>query len=647
MKYRPEIDGLRAVAVLAVIFFHAGISFFSGGFVGVDVFFVISGFLITSILLRDIEAGSFSIVHFYERRIRRILPALTIVILVSLPFAYYFLLPSQLEEFSESLAAVSMFYSNFLFWLKTGYFELDSELRPLLHTWSLAVEEQYYLFFPLLLFLISRVRIRKQIGILTVLFIGSISLAKVWENSYPMAAFYLLPARLWEILLGSFVAFYSFHKKKETSNKELPLAAKQILSALGLALIFYSIFAYDENTPFPGFYALVPTLGTALIILFASEKTITHKFLQNKLFVGIGLISYSAYLWHQPVFVFARILNGKDPDNNLVIALIILSLGLAYLSWKYVETPFRDKSRFSRRKIFQYAAVSTFVIIGIGVVGFIGEGFGNRIAPNGMTYAELDGIAQANRGIGRDCGYEGPIDKCKTNGSPEILIWGDSYAMHLAPGILASNPDAGIAQMTMSMCGPILESAIINSKHPRSWAEDCNHFNDNVIEWLEDNPNVKYVVLSSPFRQYFNSNNDMLVNGEIMPTDFDLVVSQFRNTLSTLSQIGVKPVVFAPPPTNGDNLFNCLVSDVFFLGLRDCRISLEDYQNHQKVIIPFLKEIEKEYPVVWLGETLCDDAFCETELGDVFIYRDTGHLSIEGSAFLGTEMDFYRIITSQ
>lgn len=646
MKYRPEIDGLRAVAVLSVIFFHAGIRYFDGGFVGVDVFFVISGFLITTIILRDIEAGNFSIANFYERRIRRILPALTIVIVVSLPFAYYLLMPSPLEEFSESLVAVSLFYSNFLFWLKTGYFQLDSELKPLLHTWSLAVEEQYYLFFPLLLILISRFRKRKRVVILSVLFIISIALAQIGSRIYPTATFYLLPARLWEILMGAFVAFYSFYKKDETSPKEIPVIAKQILSALGLSLIFYAIFAFNEESPFPSFYTLVPTFGTALIILFASEETVTHKILQNKLFVGIGLISYSAYLWHQPVFAFARIVNGTELEIRLNFALIILSLGLAVLSWKYVETPFRDKSKFPRKKIFQYAAVSTAVIIGIGVVGFVGNGFGNRVAPNGLTYAEIDEISQGNFGLGRNCGEDEPIDRCETSTSPEILVWGDSYAMHLIPGILASNPDAEIVQMTLSMCGPLLDSAIMNYAHPVSWSEYCNDFNDNVIEWIKQNPNIKYVVLGSPFRQYFVGANKMLINGELVPTDYDTVVDQFRKTLATLPEIGVTPVIFAPPPTNGDDIYNCFVSNVYSLGQKDCRITLDDYLIHQKTVIRFLKEFEDDYQVVWMSQTLCEDGFCDVEQDGVFIYRDTGHLSIEGSSYLGTKMDFYGIITS-
>lgn len=649
MKYRPEVDGLRAVAVLPVIFFHAGLSFFSGGYVGVDVFFVISGYLITTIILNDIDSGKFSLVNFYERRIRRILPALTVVLLACLPFAYYLLMPIQLTEFSQSLISVSLFYSNILFWSKTGYFETISELKPLLHTWSLAVEEQYYLFFPLLLILLSRFSKRITLISLALLGISSLILSQWASGTHESVNFYFLPTRLWELLIGSFVALYFFYKNREQSNKVFSLFASQILSALGLFLILYSISAFDEKTPFPSFYTLLPTVGTALVILFASSKTITGKFLSNRFFVGIGLISYSAYLWHLPVFAFTRIASVQEPDNLLMFALGILSLGLAYLTWKYVETPFRDKVRFNQKRIFQFAAMSSIIIIGIGIVGFIGKGFGNRIAPNGMTYEKIDQLTRHNFGLSTGCAYKSfkIIDNCRTSDSPEILIWGDSFAMHLVPGILASKPDARMIQMTMSACGPILETAIISAKYNKTWAENCIAFNNDVLRWLMDNPSVHYVVLGSPFSQYLDEGRNLLVDTTVMQTDKTIVLSQFKMMLSKLSDIGVKPVIFAPPPSDGNNIGNCLVRNIFYKGLLDCRISLKKYQDTQKDVIAFLKEIEKDYPVVWVSQALCNDTFCNTKLNGVFIYRDWGHLAIEGSAYLGKKMNFYKIITSK
>ena len=650
MKYRPEIDGLRAVAVLPVIFFHAGISIFRGGYVGVDIFFVISGYLITTIILLEKEAGKFTIANFYERRARRIVPALTVVLLACLPFAYYWMLPKALEEFSQSLIAVSLFSSNILFWRQAGYFETATELKPLLHTWSLAVEEQYYLFFPLFIILAWRFGKRTIIILLVMLGAASLIMAQWGSGSHPVAAFYLIPTRLWEILIGSLIAFYLLRKSRmEVEHPDTSFMRAQVLSVLGLLLVLYSIVVFDENTPFPSLYTLIPTLGTALIILFASGKTHVGAALSNKLFVGIGLISYSAYLWHQPIFAFARIISVNEPGDPLMFALGIAALALAYLTWKYVETPFRDKSRFDRRRIFQFAAVSSLVMISVGSVGYLNQGFGDRIAPNSrMSYAELALITRQNFGLDIACSYISfdLLDQCQTGDSPEILVWGDSFAMHLIPGILASNPDAEIIQITQSVCGPIVGMARTNSKYPRAWAEECVQFNDSVIAWLRENPGVKYVVLGSPFSQYFGENN-VLVNGEIIPADKAVAIAYLEATLSLLSEMGAKPVVFAPPPSNGEDIGNCLVKNAFFEGGGvDCRIKTSVYKDVQKDVLELLEVIGKRYPVVYVSDVLCDDTFCATDVEGVFIYRDFGHLSIEGSMYLGRKMDFYGLITS-
>ena len=303
MDYRREIDGLRALAVLPVIFFHAGFPTFRGGFVGVDVFFVISGYLITTIILAELEQGKFSIINFYERRARRILPALFLVMFVCLPLAWLWLLPQEMKSFSQSLVAVSAFASNVLFWRTSGYFETAAELKPLLHTWSLAVEEQYYLLFPVFLMLTWRLGKRWIVGLLACVFVVSLAAAQWNAVAKPTATFFLLPTRGWELLVGAFVALY-FSKDR---NKIPAKLLCEVGGAVGFVLITYSIFAFDKQTPFPSFYALVPTIGTALIILYATQSTLVGQLLGNRVCVGVGLISYSAYLWHQPLFAFARL----------------------------------------------------------------------------------------------------------------------------------------------------------------------------------------------------------------------------------------------------------------------------------------------------------------------------------------------------
>lgn len=363
VQYRREIDGLRALAVVPVILFHAGFELFSGGFVGVDVFFVISGYLITSIILAELHQQKFSLLNFYERRIRRILPALFLVIFVSIPFSWLLLPPAELTSFSKSLIAVLLFASNVFFWLDGGYFETTSELKPLLHTWSLAVEEQYYLIFPVfLLSLWSRAR-RWILPSVVVVFSLSLFLAQWASYREPMAAFFLLPTRAWEILLGAFVAFYAFSEKRKSFGD----ITCELGSFLGIILIFYSVLNYTEETPFPGIFALIPTLGAVLIILFASSQTTVGRFLGNKLCVGIGLISYSAYLWHQPVFAFAKFLIPETTIFWKLILLILVTL-LAYLSWRFLESPFRDRNKVGPRLVLSLSFFSIGIVFLIGAI---------------------------------------------------------------------------------------------------------------------------------------------------------------------------------------------------------------------------------------------------------------------------------------
>lgn len=357
MHYRREIDGLRAIAVLPVILFHAGIQMFSGGFIGVDIFFVISGYLITTIILTEKIEGRFSLIRFYERRARRILPALFFVLLVCLPLAWWILIPHDMRAFSKSLGYIPVFASNMFFARTSGYFDGAAELKPLLHTWSLAVEEQYYLLFPLLLLLTWRWGQRWIILLLTLLGMASLVGAQWGLVYHPTATFYVLPARAWELLAGSFTAFYLLTHPKPLIHPFI----KETFALVGLILIGLSVFGLNKNTPFPGLYALLPVMGAVLIILFATPHTFAGRWLGNKFFVGIGLISYSAYLWHYPLFAFARLSTENSPTLWAMGGLVALCLGLAYLSWRFIETPFRDKKRFTRRQIFIWSALDSVV----------------------------------------------------------------------------------------------------------------------------------------------------------------------------------------------------------------------------------------------------------------------------------------------
>ena len=375
MEYRREIDGLRALAVVPVILFHAGFQTFSGGFVGVDVFFVISGYLITSLILAEKLAGTFSLMDFYERRARRILPALFVVMLASLSFAWLCLLPQDMKRFSQSLVAMAAFSSNILFWLTSGYFDTGAELKPLLHTWSLAVEEQYYVFFPIFLILTWRCGKRWILAILGLAAVASLALTQWGAVAQPAFAFFMLPTRCWELLVGAFTAFYAEKQNDQSASQPVSQSA----SMAGLLLICIAIFLFDKNTPFPSVYALVPTIGAGLVILYATPPTLIGKLLSSKVVVGVGLVSYSAYLWHQPLLAFAHHRSDDDLSNLLLLSLCVMSFVLAYISWNFVEKPFRAKNKFTRKSIFILGFVGSLFFFVIGLSGHLSKGFPFRV----------------------------------------------------------------------------------------------------------------------------------------------------------------------------------------------------------------------------------------------------------------------------
>ena len=351
MKYRAEIDGLRALAVIPVILFHAGFELFSGGFVGVDIFFVISGYLITTILIEDIENKRFSIVNFYERRARRILPALFVVALTALIFALLFFSEIRIQAFAKSLITTIFFTSNFYFWKSTDYFALSAEYEPLLHTWSLAIEEQYYLLFPIFLGLVWRFGKYRVFWMIVVFAALSLALSEWGWRNKAVANFYLAPTRAWELFAGSIAAFIVQKRGVQANNA---------LALLGLVAIMFAIFIYNDSTPFPSVYALMPVIGTVLLVLFADKETLVAKLLSTKPLVGIGLISYSAYLWHQPLLAFYKFnkFSTFSSVNTVEISLLIVVLVImAFLTWKYVEKPFRDRDSllWTQKNIFRFS----------------------------------------------------------------------------------------------------------------------------------------------------------------------------------------------------------------------------------------------------------------------------------------------------
>ncbi len=483
LKYRSEIDGLRALAVLPVILFHAGFSTFSGGFVGVDVFFVISGYLITSIIVKDLEAGTFSFRDFYARRARRILPALFLVLACCIPFAWLWAMPKDLATFSASVVSVCLFASNFIFWQQSGYFDTAAELKPLLHTWSLAVEEQYYIIFPMALLLAWRLGRRKVIWAIALVSLLSMALSEYASRHDPSANFYMLPTRAWELMAGALCAFAIIRQSILRDN---------LLACAGLAAIAVSVFAYDKTIAFPSLYALLPVLGTCATVLFARQGTLAASFLSLKPVVGIGLISYSAYLWHQPLFAFARIHSLAKPTWQLMLSLALASLVLAYLSWRFLEVPARRGSAgsmASRHTVLSILGLFTAVFIAVGAAGYINKGFPERLSNSGLDYTNYDKKTIFREGICFIQPEQTYIDFSPTcapgSNSDLTFIWGDSHAAALSFGLRSTM--ANVYQLTAGGCPPIKDEIFERNLN-------CRDINDYVLKIVSEKQPARLIM---------------------------------------------------------------------------------------------------------------------------------------------------------
>lgn len=506
LQHRPEIDGLRAVAVLPVILFHAGFAAFSGGFAGVDVFFVISGYLIASILLAELERGNFSIARFYERRARRILPALVVVIAACLPFAWAWMMPSQLVDFGESIVAVSLFASNILFWLEENYFAPSSELKPLLHTWSLAVEEQFYLLFPLFLALIWRRGRGPAFAAVLAIGLVSFALSIILTRHAPSANFYLVPTRAWELMAGAACAFLPAGQLRRWGGAA---------SLAGLALICFAFLAYEEGTPFPGIPALAPVVGTVLVILFAAPGTVTARILSTAPMIGIGLISYSAYLWHQPIFAFARLRGLTEPGAAMMSALVALTLLLAWATWAWVEQPFRRRAASplpTRRSVFTASAVAVALLAAIGLSGHFSTGFPGRFGPEALRYAaaaqhrpDTACHFDENRALGSH-----PQPQCRNqNGAGEVsvMLIGDSHSLALSGAVGTSLHEAGVGYYAISHggCVPLAGFRRLGR------GPACADFNDAALKYA-DQTGITTLMLTGRFPLYLHG--ERYDNGE-------------------------------------------------------------------------------------------------------------------------------------
>ncbi|SPF79011.1 O-acetyltransferase OatA [Aliiroseovarius pelagivivens] len=654
MIYRPEIDGLRAVAVLPVIFFHAGIGLFEGGFVGVDVFFVISGYLITSILIEDIERGRFSLLKFYERRARRILPALFFVVLCTIPFAVLWMLPAQLRDYSQSVVAVSLFSSNFLFWMESGYFEAGADLKPLLHTWSLAIEEQFYVVFPVLLFVLWKLGRRAVIWILALMALVSLGLAEWGWRDHPAANFFLAPGRVWELLAGSFCAF-------ALQRRALP--GNDAAAALGILAIALSVFLFDDTTPFPSLYTLLPVTGVLLIILFGQQGTRVAALLSAKPIVGIGLISYSAYLWHQPLFAFARIRSLTEPSLGLMLGLAALSLILAAFSWRYVEQPFRagPSTRLKTQSgVFATSIAGLVLIAGIGVLGHVNKGLPDRFSPKARAVLKLN-----TDQIDRTCHFDEkkpwhvPKPDCHFTtpaASGSVLLLGDSHVAAISGPVVAALNASGrdVYVGSYGGCIPLLDMERVH----KSTAHECSEFVEAILTHAND-IGIDTLVLTARFPAYlygtrFSNGEGGVEHGIRMDVRDQMAdplaasqmpqIDLLRTKLEELSK-RFNLVLVDPIPEAGWNVPELIAKRMYFEGRADQTLTTpySVYVERTKLLAKMFSMLEdqsKHVAVAPIHARFCDatSSRCMNSEPESILYLDDDHLSPAGAKLIAPDI---------
>ena len=650
MKYRREIDGLRAVAVLPVIFFHAGLLGTSGGYIGVDVFFVISGFLITSIIAEELRQGRFSIVRFYERRARRILPALSAVLLATSLAAFMLLPPTMLREYAQSLVSVVVFLSNVHFYSSLDYFSADSDENPLLHTWSLAVEEQYYVFFPVLLMLFWRFGKGMVWGLLLALLIASFSLAQYLTSAQAEnASFYLIFSRAWELLAGVLVAFLRMERRS------IDVRYKNALSTIGLVLIGWAVWWFDEHTPFPSFYTLVPVCGAMLVIAFADSETRVGKLLSVRPVVLVGLMSYSLYLWHQPLFAFLRIKTIGEPSALIFILAIALVFGLAALSYTYVESPFRKKEGFTRKQIFQLSSATMVAFFALGMAGHLYDGYPGRFGDN--TY--WDSVSHSPKRSDchtRGADYLKPTEACRFFGDHQSwATFGDSHTVEPAYALARMlEPEGdGVVQLSFSACPPSLLFEVKQS--------GCSSWIRESLAFLEAEESIQNVLVGFRYSAFLYG--DQLDHYPDIPmedpieefSDVDGIEDvrlaywqSFNEILRRLTAAGKKVYVLYPVPELPVHITKAITPYTIFedrpsLDL-DRTTPASYYLARNEFIISKLDTLPygQQLRAVKPYDVFCKDGYCPAVLNDHALYFDDDHLSVAGAEMLITASGMLR-----
>lgn len=638
MQYRSEVDGLRAFAVLPVVLFHARLPGLPGGFIGVDVFFVISGFLITTLLADDLAADRYSLIRFYERRARRILPALFVVMAASISLAFALMLPPQLEDFFASVGAVVLFLSNLFFISQVGYFSPDAELQPLLHTWSLAVEEQFYLLFPPLLALMWRRGLRFVAAVLIAVALLSLALAIWGASENPSRNFYFTGSRAWELMVGALAALFARSRVG---------AGNDVLAFLGLGLVIGAFVLWPPALPAPGIWMLLPVAGTAMVLVYAQAGTLAARFLSWRGFVALGLVSYSAYLWHQPLFAFARLANVGEPSPMVMATLIILTFLLAAVTWAFVEQPFRRRPFPvwpERAKLFGRAALVGGVILAIGILGKTTDGFRSawiaawpeRAAilahvDRARTDAAAQDDGQCRFNIEAvDEALAARILDCERRYGSGIAVLGDSHAIDLFNIVVARNDRPFVVGFTKPSC------------RPATTDRDCPYLSFEAF--ITRHPTVFQVVLFEMSGAYLLAGDDGLpgVQTAIERLPLDAVAPELYPVEAEIDLVNaalirfgqITPIIWVGPKTEPQVQLDWLVN-------RGCDAGLVLRAGTDVNFTKLDDVLEQRSQVPYLSQNRLFDLVFPRDLGgcDGLMWSDGDHLSLLGEQEMARRAD--------
>lgn len=635
---RTDIQAARGFAVLIVLFYHAKLGFLPAGYLGVDIFFVISGFLITRLIKKGIEGGDFRFSDFYFRRAKRLLPAAYVTFLATALLAPLFLVGPEMKDFRAQMIGAVTFTANIVLRQQSGYFGGAAELKPLLHVWSLSIEEQYYFVLPAMMAFVPR-----RFWLKGAVFVLLASLALCLARSGNESTFYLLPTRAWELMVGSVGALVAPGKGL---TRMLRIAFwPALVVVIGLPLLPSASFH-------PGPEAMAICLGTLVLILRRHPALFDG--IGPRVLARVGDMSYSLYLVHWPLFAFLSNAwiaeEGSQEPTAIRIGLIGLALLLAYVLNRYVEEPLRHADIARTLRVLAYTVTTSFSLVLLT--------FGIAFASSSdRDYAHL---RRLNYGFGIACQFKDnrfePLPECRNSDEPELLVWGDSYAMHLVPGLLKTAEGApAMVQATRSACGPFLGVAAVERKTSKGydpkWAESCIDFNDSVFAYLKQAPSVRTIVLSSPFESLINNERYQLLKRDGHDGRYGLVeagsieaVEGMKRTVDAVRALGKRVVVVAPPPGSGFDIGRCterLESGLVMMGVaNECRISIDAYRKKRGRVLDFLATLPQQagVEVIRFDDFLCESDQCRTYISGTSIYRDKGHLSHDGSALLANEV---------